>query len=123
MKAKQTPANDIKSTLFSMLAVAAVSAPCILEGVSAFSPPPVTNTYHRRQVRPLSVASHEIEGSAVPDQEEKIGVAAEENVPYVIARGDGSTGGGGLPMPNASEEDTDDNGLRRPKVSAEMPLG
>ena len=42
-----------------------------------------------------------------------------EVVPYVIARGDGSTGGGGLPMPNIDESD----GLARPKVGAEMPLG
>ena len=43
----------------------------------------------------------------------------EEKVPYVIARGDGSTGGGGLPMPNSDEDD----GLTRPKVGAEMPEG
>jgi hypothetical protein len=36
----------------------------------------------------------------------------ELKVPYEIARGDGSTGGGGLPMP--TEED---DGLVRPKVS------
>ena len=35
----------------------------------------------------------------------------EQKVPYEIARGDGSTGGGGLPMP--TEEDY---GLVRPKV-------
>lgn len=46
----------------------------------------------------------------------------EPEVPYVIARGDGSTGGGGLPMPqkNASEANKE---LRRPKVNAEMPQG
>ncbi|KAG7340131.1 lipoyl synthase [Nitzschia inconspicua] len=43
----------------------------------------------------------------------------QEHVPYVIARGDGSTGGGGVPMPRASKDD----GLRRPKVNAEMPEG
>ena len=44
----------------------------------------------------------------------------EENaVPYIIARGDGSTGGGGLPMPKSEEDD----GLKRPKVGAEMPNG
>jgi hypothetical protein len=42
-------------------------------------------------------------------------------VPYVVARGDGSTGGGGVPMPHASNED--DMSLRRPKVHAEMPEG
>lgn len=35
------------------------------------------------------------------------------HVPYEIARGDGSTGGGGLPMPSSLE---DDDGLVRPKV-------
>lgn len=40
-------------------------------------------------------------------------------VPYAIARGDGSTGGGGLPMPKSDNED----GLKRPKVGAEMPNG
>ena len=43
----------------------------------------------------------------------------EEKVPYVIARGDGSTGGGGLPMPHSTGED----GLTRPKVGAAMPEG
>lgn len=45
---------------------------------------------------------------------------SENNVPYIEARGDGSTGGGGLPMPNA---DDGDDGLTRPKVGAEMPEG
>lgn len=36
----------------------------------------------------------------------------QQKVPYEIARGDGSTGGGGLPMPNK------DDGLVRPKVSS-----
>jgi hypothetical protein len=52
----------------------------------------------------------------------RLNVASKESdmtvaVPYVVARGDGSTGGGGLPMPK--EED----GLKRPKVGAEMPHG
>jgi hypothetical protein len=36
----------------------------------------------------------------------------EQEVPYAISRGDGSTGGGGLPMPQQ-----EDDGLMRPKVS------
>lgn len=39
----------------------------------------------------------------------------QQHVSYEIARGDGSTGGGGLPMPSATEED---DGLVRPKVSS-----
>jgi hypothetical protein len=35
----------------------------------------------------------------------------EQEVPYAISRGDGSTGGGGLPMPQQ-----EDDGLMRPKV-------
>jgi len=36
----------------------------------------------------------------------------QKHVPYEISRGDGSTGGGGLPMPNKEAND----GLVRPKV-------
>ena len=39
---------------------------------------------------------------------------------YQLSRGDGSTGGGGLPMPRQMD---DDDGLKRPKVGAEMPNG
>lgn len=46
---------------------------------------------------------------------------SKENVPYAIARGDGTTGGGGLAMPKANANEAD--GLRRPKVGAEMPIG
>ncbi|VEU37521.1 unnamed protein product [Pseudo-nitzschia multistriata] len=52
-----------------------------------------------------------------------------EKVPYVVARGDGSVGGGGLAMPKASRQTNDegeselDEELRRPKVGAEMPQG
>ena len=42
----------------------------------------------------------------------------ESEVSYVVKRGDGSTGGGGLPMPKQKgSEATDQNNLRRPKVS------
>ena len=44
----------------------------------------------------------------------------EAVVPYSISRGDGTSGGGGLAMPNASEAESE---LRRPKVGAEMPIG
>lgn len=60
----------------------------------------------RRNGVALSVASNEVDED-------------QEQLPYVIARGDGSTGGGGLPMPNTDGED----GLTRPKVGAEMPEG
>lgn len=61
--------------------------------------------------------------------------ATEGKVSYVVSRGDGSTGGGGLPMPKKKRDEQqteplidevgDSNGdnLRRPKVGAEMPKG
>lgn len=45
---------------------------------------------------------------------------------YRITRGDGSTGGGGLPMPRRPDDDDVDDAeslLKRPKVGAEMPHG
>jgi len=60
----------------------------------------------------------------------------QENVPYVVVRGDGSIGGGGLPMPKTKKRVQSDktssssvdnikenDDLRRPKVGAEMPIG
>jgi hypothetical protein len=67
---------------------------------------------NHRQPTLLSVASQDVR-----DIEKQ---AEEEKVPYAIARGDGSTGGGGLPMPNSNEKE---NGLTRPKVGAQMPEG
>ena len=78
----------------------------------------------------LLVVSRDIDDSLHHESTEEV------NVPYVISRGDGTTGGGGLPMPagrkskssssdhqgDDSEKDEDDI-LRRPKVSADMPLG
>lgn len=58
---------------------------------------------------------------AVASQDVIAETQEEQNVPYMIARGDGTTGGGGLAMPHVSEEE--DDGLRRPKVGAEMPVG
>jgi hypothetical protein len=60
----------------------------------------------RRQSTLISVASRDVEQET-------------ESIPYAVARGDGSTGGGGLPMPNAETDD----GLTRPKVGAAMPEG
>lgn len=56
---------------------------------------------------------------------EKVGDGVIKDVPYAVARGDGSSGGGGLPMPRSEQKSNDDDqdGLVRPKVGAEMPLG
>lgn len=51
-------------------------------------------------------------------------VKTDSAQPYIVTRGDGSTGGGGLPMPaQLQTEDEEEDGLRRPKVGAEMPNG
>jgi hypothetical protein len=90
---------------------------------------------HYRKNTILRVLSQEVSESLVERETTEEGTT-QTKIPYVIARGDGSNGGGGLPMPqkhkNASskndEEDDENNDvekeeLRRPKVSAEMPLG
>lgn len=43
------------------------------------------------------------------------------DVSYLIARGDGSTGGGGLPMPG-KDRDEDSDGLVRPKVNVMLSM-
>jgi hypothetical protein len=69
------------------------------------------NSHTWRQGNRLSVASRDLDEVETQDKDKK--------VPYAVARGDGSTGGGGLPMPNS----IDDDGLIRPKVGAAMPEG
>jgi hypothetical protein len=66
-----------------------------------------------RQRNVLFVASQDVQTAKTQEN--------DKEVSYVIARGDGSTGGGGLPMPKSSGEDGD--GLTRPKVGAAMPEG
>jgi len=82
----------------------------------------------------LLVVSRDIGDSIRHESAEYEEEEEKSNVPYVISRGDGTKGGGGLPMPSGrqssssehqgddSEKDEDDI-LRRPKVSADMPLG
>lgn len=69
--------------------------------------------------------------SSIPSSTTELLVASRESteatskttmdkaVPYVISRGDGTSGGGGLPMPKSTSDDE----LRRPKVGADMPVG
>jgi hypothetical protein len=95
--------NLLKMKISKQSLLFVLSAP--VAGVSAWQSCVPTIQPARSRTR-LFVASREVE-------------QAEENIPYVIARGDGSTGGGGLPMPNAETDD----GLTRPKVGAEMPKG
>ena len=104
----------------------------------------------RRQISlgPLFVVSSDIDINdevvtrvVVEKEDGEKTVGSERNIPYIVARGDGSTGGGGLPMPKSyldehsvknddkaiaadnDVENDEDSDLRRPKVSAEMPLG
>jgi hypothetical protein len=69
------------------------------------------NSHSTRQRNRLSIASRDLDEVETQDKVKKVS--------YTVARGDGSTGGGGLPMPNSS----DDDGLTRPKVGAAMPEG
>ncbi|CAB9503697.1 Lipoyl synthase, mitochondrial [Seminavis robusta] len=83
--------------------------------------------HHAQAFQPLSSPRISSTRIAVTSQEPttadpvQTNTENEEIVPYAVARGDGMTGGGGLSMPHVSEEE--DDGLRRPKVGAEMPLG
>ena len=61
--------------------------------------------------------------STKENTESETTATVEDVKPYVIARGDGSTGGGGLPMPKRKQLQDDQDHLRRPKVGAPMPDG
>ncbi|KAL3925695.1 MAG: hypothetical protein SGILL_000227 [Bacillariaceae sp.] len=94
-----------------------IAAASIQSG-GAFSSSTTRTSHRSRHFAPtntqqLLVASQDV-------QEDVLSTEKDEAVSYVVARGDGSTGGGGVAMPNA---DIDEHGLRRPKVSAEMPEG
>lgn len=83
----------------------------IASAVSVAAWVPSATNFNRQARRTLCVLSEDVSETT-------------EEVPYVIARGDGSTGGGGLPMPNREKaEDDETEELRRPKVNGEMPKG
>jgi hypothetical protein len=95
--------------------------------------------------RPTNTDTHTDTDTNTDTHTDSTNDGKDEVVPYVIARGDGSTGGGGLPMPqnvmdrrknnqeisdySDSLSDSSDSdlslslSLRRPKVGAEMPDG
>ena len=82
---------------------------------------PPTQYLHRSMTRRL-VASRDVDEPPTQQQQQQQQYEEDSttvSVPYVIARGDGSTGGGGLPMPHQA----DNEALTRPKVGAEMPKG
>lgn len=84
----------------------------LLDDVAAFVQP-TTRSSGIQRPSSLSVSQQE----KVVEKSTK-----KEDASYIVARGDGSTGGGGLPMPKQLA-DEDDDGLKRPKVGAEMPNG
>jgi hypothetical protein len=107
----------------ALLALVAVFA--TLQISQGFQLSPKILSRRKNECTILSVASQDTEKTTA-------------KVPYSISRGDGSTGGGGRPMPNkqnnnagveqsAVEEGNDDYNedgeLKRPKVGAEMPHG
>jgi hypothetical protein len=61
--------------------------------------------------------------SSIASSAETTLAAPTADIPYVVTRGDGSTGGGGLPMPKNMEDHELFESKRRPKVGAEMPRG
>jgi hypothetical protein len=116
-----------------------LSVACVM-GVNAWMSPISCREHSHTSYTSLLVVSRDIGDSVHHESTEyECDDAGDEekeevNVPYVISRGDGTKGGGGLPMPagrqssssehqgDDSEKDGDDI-LRRPKVSADMPLG
>jgi len=77
-----------------------------------------TRTPTDNRFRPLAVS--QLENTAADTTIQKKEDA--DNLSYSVTRGDGSTGGGGLPMPKQTRNDENDD-LRRPKVGADMPKG
>lgn len=90
------------------LIYAFVFLPCLAQFARSWTVSPAI-----RQ-RPSNIRLHVVSKESQATEE------STEDLPYVVARGDGMTGGGGLPMPKATEEE---EGLARPKVGAEMPKG
>lgn len=103
-------------------------ASLLLVGLSSSSPwgfawMPPSSKARSVMLGSLSVASQQTTEDALSLAGHNGDEKEDNNIPYIISRGDGSTGGGGLPMPHSSLLDDDSNGLRRPKVAAEMPKG
>ena len=70
----------------------------------------------------LCVASQDVSNAETTTNDESFVV--DNSIPYTVSRGDGSTGGGGLPMPKQWVGEVEDLGdFKRPKVGAEMPKG
>lgn len=62
----------------------------------------------------------ELSSTRTKEAHKRLAIEDERPKSYVERRGDGTTGGGGLPMPR---QHPNDDGLVRPKVGAEMPHG
>ena len=105
-------------TNFSSLLVLATTLTTSMPVAEAFAPR--TTTKSQILSARFQSTSHQ-EVTSTTKEEATSADDDSSNIPYVIARGDGSTGGGGLPMPKQLV--VDDASLRRPKVGAEMPTG
>lgn len=112
----------------------AFTTPSILNSPTNKFPGPSQKWSAGTDLNMVSSSQPRTTAEEISDQLEK-----EQVLPYAIARGDGSTGGGGVQMPkskklrrkeeavatqkNDQEEIEDHEGLVRPKVGAEMPKG
>ena len=74
--------------------------------------------FHNIVLPPSSYISHGRQKSLIARVSTEEQIHQEEVVSYIDQRGDGSTGGGGLPMPKKRDESVpiEDDELRRPKV-------
>jgi N-terminal domain of lipoyl synthase of Radical_SAM family len=92
-----------------------------IDGSTAFHPSHVVHHSHQssRQL-PIARLSTTQEGRPVTTTTIETRV---DDVPYVVRRGDGMTGGGGSIDKTTVTHDGLDDALRRPKVGADMPQG
>jgi hypothetical protein len=94
----------------------------LLPSSHAWSPGTIIAARQPRTV--LCLASQEVSNAETTTTKDDEPFVVDHSIPYTVARGDGSTGGGGLPMPKQWVGEVEDIGnLKRPKVGAEMPKG
>ena len=106
--------TNMASPLFRVNLVLVLLQACIcLDTVQAF---PSTAHQHRSLlIQRATIESEVAEGTNPVETTNDV----SSSVPYTISRGDGSTGGGGLPMPKKQETE---DGLVRPKVRQSLIL-
>lgn len=105
-----------------LLALAAVR----LEQSSSWTVPAFDHRlrYHSQQsIQQRYVTSSETTSTTIANDQHDKASSTTSHIPYVVSRGDGSTGGGGRPMPTRRDIEHEEDTLKRPKVGAEMPHG